>query len=74
MRIGCSISATLERKGRPAQYVPSGMRVDHMPISRQKEERMWALAEKFAKSGDCGTLNLNCAPWAIPEPASGFVL
>ena len=25
---------------------------DHMPISRQKEERMWALAEKFAKSGD----------------------
>jgi hypothetical protein len=45
-----------------------------MPISRQKEERMWALAEKFAKSGDCGTLNLNCAPWAIPEPASGFVL
>ena len=23
-----------------------------MPISRQKEERMWALAEKFAKSGD----------------------
>jgi hypothetical protein len=23
-----------------------------MPISRQKEERMWTLAEKFAKSGD----------------------
>jgi hypothetical protein len=46
-----------------------------MPISRQREERMWALAEEFAKSGDyigCWHVEVKLSCMGFPRARSLF--
>jgi hypothetical protein len=46
------LNFTVPRFGCTIFVHPRHVESDYMPISRQKEERMWALTEKFGKSGD----------------------